>query len=509
MNTPATSIVFLLLAGATAIAGGSADSTIWSAAKGGLIDSGWIVSAPAGSEDYFDQTYMLAAGIDNSEDGVLASGLAICGTAVSVADFGSGRTYPRVGVFLSNLAVDSTGETPDLANAVAEAASPPLGQPELYHFVAFDLGKGTIPGGVTRVHAVAQLPPGDPGLLGIGADSHSSGTTGGYAGFTTDGYQTPSQDVSFLDFGLNPGQDNSTTTSCKPADRLPHGRLRGSSWRQGVGEGDKLTLHLRAGARLDLAFFGTRAGDRLRIYANTQPCAPAVPVGPVLTASGDPDGDGSYLRIHATWPSGIGGTTVRFSAVWGNAACAAAGAGFTNCITIIAEQDLPFGACDDGTIESAWVVQIPSGPSDYFNNHFGDGRGVPGVVGLTIAVLDFGAYLPLYPSAGVSNANLALDASGFTPDLAAPLALVAPFTFPPGTIASTSAQYIRHAISVAGSSLGTHVHAWVQFPPGDSGLLAVGADTTSSVDCSFFSLDGYATPALATPPNWGLRLRTN
>ena len=485
------------------------NSAIWSDTKGGLVDGGWVVQFPTGSSDYFDSTFVVVPGIGNGEDGNIGLGLPTTGVAISVTDFGSGRTYGLIGNFQSNLTLDGSGETPDLAAPIGGTlTSPPLSPPPLFQFVSFDLAEGGIPGGTTRLHVVAQLPPGDSGLLGIGADSGSTGTTGGLSGFTTDGYTTPSIGASFLDFGLSTGQDNSATTSCKQADRKPHGRLRASNLQQGVGEGDKLTVTVKAGDTLNLAFFGTKSGDKLRLYFNVAPCTPAVAIGPVLPTIPDADGDGTFIRLNATWPAGFGGQTFRFSAVWGNPACSNPGVGFTNCVTVITAADPTFGTCDDGTIESGWVVQIPSGSSDYFNNNFGNGTGHASLTSLTISVLDFVTATPAYPTSGVSNANLGVDASGNTPDIGAPLATVSPFTFPSGSFDTTSGLYHSHAIAVPGGSLGTNVHGWVQFPPGDSGLLGVGADSSSGTNgCSFFSLDGYSSPAVSFFTNWGIRVK--
>ena len=76
-------------------------------------------------------------------------------------------------------------------------------------------------------------------------------------------------------------------------------------------------------------------------------------------------------------PSGFAGNTFKFAAVWGNSTsnCLSPGVGFTNCVAIAIGDDPPppppFGTCDDGTVETGWVVTIPSGSSDYFNNSFG------------------------------------------------------------------------------------------------------------------------------------------
>ncbi|MFO0983637.1 MAG: hypothetical protein U1E76_18230 [Planctomycetota bacterium] len=492
----------MLTCAAPAFAGGNADSTIWSGVKQDPIDSAWVVQYPTGSADYFDATYHVVAGSGNVAGASIAGALPITAVAVSVADFGSGRVYPRVGAYRSNLALDPSGESPDLAAALAELASPAFAPPPLYDFVAFDTPEGAIPSGDTRVHAVVQLPPGDSGLLGVGADSTTAAVG---SGFTTDGYTTPSVGLAWLDFGLNVGQDNSTTTSCKPADRAPHGRLRAGRVLQGIGEGDQLTVPVRPGQVLQLAFFGPQAGDRWRLYLSLAPCTPSQPIGPILSTVADPDADGSYMRLSTIWPSGFGGMTLRFAAAWGNPACSNPGAGFTNCVTIIT-ADTRFGVCDDGTIESGWVVSIPAGPSDYFSNNFGAAPpSVNYVTGLCIAAIDFGATTAAFPAAGVSLANLGVDPSGSTPDIGSPLALIAPFSFAPGTYTSTSAGYACQPCSIPGSLLSGNVHGWAQL----AANIAVGADTTSINGCSFFSTDGYATPAQPVPANLGIRLTTN
>jgi hypothetical protein len=451
--------------------------------------------------------------------------LPITGIAVSVADFGSGRTYAVVGLYNPNLVLDSSGNTPDLSNPLTYAVSPPLTPPPLFDYVTYDLPDATIPAGSTKIHSVVELPPGDSGLLTVGGDSNTTHLGLATSGFTTDGYATPAIMMSFIDIGLNPGQDNSTTVSCKAEEREPHGRLRVSNPTQLIGSGDRLSLTIRAGDPIQLAFFGPQIGDMARLYCtlaptnpvipreadrNLAPCIPAVHLGPVLTTTPDPDGSGSYLRVDATWPAGYGGRAFQFRAAWGNPACSNPGVGFTNCVTVIAKPDPEFGICDDGTVETGWVVQIPSGSSDYFNNSFGAPFGkVNGVVGLTISVLDFGTSAAGYPTSGVSNANLVVDPSGNTPDIGNPLAAVSPFTFPPGSFETTSPSYTSHGVSIPGGSLSAHVHGWVQFPPGDPGLLGVGGDTTQNNGCSFFSLDGYSSPAISFFVNWGIRIKTN
>ena len=499
---------------AIAAAGASAqseNSTIWSN-QASAIDSGWVVTFPTGSSDYFSQAFAASAAL-NVEVTTVSKALPIKGVGVSVADFGGSQTYPTVGVFRPNVSLDPGGNTPDLSLAIATSSeSMVFGQP-LFTYQDFDTtAQATIPISDATTLSVVQLPPGDSGLIAVGADSNAAP---GSSGFTQDGFSTPSITLTFLDFGMAIGQDNSVTSSCKPADRVLHGRLRCQKLTAaGIMNGDALNATIIGGDTLNLSFYGTKAGDKWRLYFATAPCSPAIALGPVLSTIPDSDGDGSFLRINATFPSGFGGQTFRFAAVWGNGACLAPGAGFTNCVTVITGPDPSYGKIDDCTMESGWVVNIPSLSSDYFNNSFGaKPSGVNGVTALTIAPFDFVAATPAYPTSGVSTANTGVDPSGNSPNVVGGgvLASVSPFTFSSGTFATTCSQFVSHAVSVSGAAMtGPSIHGWLQFPPGDPGLCGVGADTNSGTSGkSFFSLDAYTTPAVAFFTNWGIRLKTN
>ena len=52
-------------------------------------------------------------------------------------------------------------------------------------------------------------------------------------------------------------------------------------------------------------------------------------------------------------------------------------------------------------------------------------------------------------------------------------------------------------------------HGYIQFPPGDNGLIGVGADTNNSfIGTMGWTLDGYATAAnLFGAGNWGMRVQ--
>jgi hypothetical protein len=500
---------------AIAAAGASAqteNSTIWSNLISGAPDSGWVVAFPSGSSDYFSAAYATSASL-NVEGNTVSKAMPIKGVGVCETEFGSTVSYPTVGVFRPNVGLDATGNTPDLGSPIATSTEATVSGNPLFTYQDFDTtAQATIPIADATTLSVVQFPPGDSGLLGVGADS--SAASNGTSGFTQDGFATASILISFLDFGMAIGQDNSATSSCKPADRAPHGRLRTQKLTgSGIMGGDHLTTTVIGGDTLNLAFFGSKSGDKWKLYFNTAPCSPAIAIGPVLPTSADSDGDGSFQRINATFPTGFGGQTFRFSAVWGNGGCISPGVGFTNCITVITGPDPKYGVVDDCTIESGWVVAIPAGSSDYFNNSYGPKPGsVNGVTALTISVLDFVTATPAYPSSGISTANTTVDPSGNSPNLTGPgvLATVSPYTFPAGSFETTCSQFSTHPVAVSGGAMtGPSINAWVQFPPGDSGLLGVGGDTTASNASSFFTQDGYTTASVAFFVNWGIRLKTN
>jgi hypothetical protein len=511
------------------------NASIWSHQLGNdaAVDSGWVVSIPALTSDSFSAAYNVTAGLADNDDRQQINGnMNVNGVGISVADFGTTQTFETIGVFRPNLPLDPTGLTPNLATPIATSgASITTGTP-LFTFQFFGTtADGDIPTGDTTAVASVEFPVGDPGLLGVGSDSTASGT--GNCGFTQDNYATPTIVASFIDMGINIGQDNTNTSSCKQSARLPHGRLRcqtigSAGGGTSVTQGDKLACTVRATDTLNMAFFGTKPGSSDKIsfkfyFAGLggPGCSPSTGLGPVLPAisDGDSDNRGVFLRINAPFPSGFAGNTFKFAAVWGNnpSTCLSPGVGFTNCVSIAIGDDPPppppFGQCDDGTVETGWVVTIPSLTSDYFNNSNGPAPGgFPGSANYAISVLDFLTAVPAYPTSGFSNPNLGVDASGNTPDVAGAgvIVTVSPFTFPAGTFATTSGAYVVQPAAAGGGAFsGISIHAWVQFPPGDPGLLGVGGDTTLPQGCSYFTQDAYTSPAIffGSIANWGLRIQ--
>lgn len=166
----------------------------------------------------------------------------------------------------------------------------------------------------------------------------------------------------------------------------------------------------------------------------------------------------------------------------------------------------------DGNYEGGWVVQIPSGSSDYFNVRT-DAAGGTGAAGIHVNVADFGSSTP-FPYVGITGSNTSLDPTGNTPDLSTTYGdnLGGLSSWLTGsTFVSVNNQFS----SSANVSLGAGTHVVLQFPPFDPGLLGVGGDSDTRVrggdespgtgsnpfDSSYFTLDGYSTAAAGPTPD--------
>jgi hypothetical protein len=156
---------------------------------------------------------------------------------------------------------------------------------------------------------------------------------------------------------------------------------------------------------------------------------------------------------------------------------------------------------DDGTYENCWKVQNPSGPSDYFNVDFNADCAGALVVAICVEVCETSAG-GSHGSMGIYNDNLGLDPTGGTPDLSSPVCppAVGP-TGLPGTFCTDMVAYDIPDCTLGGSN----VHAVYCFAPGDSSVWVCG-DVSGSANRSFFTLDGYSTPALPFTVNWAIRL---
>ncbi|MEW6746646.1 MAG: hypothetical protein AB1486_28225, partial [Planctomycetota bacterium] len=419
-------------------------------------------------------------------------------------DFGSGTSYPRTGLFDANITLDATGNTPDLATGTSAGALP--GGGVVYNYVYGSFGGNYTPASEPN-HVATQFPPGDSATLAIANDDTSTTL---FSGWTQDGYTTPA--YGGYNFGLNAIVNRIAELQAAPAPAAYDGGL--SQYLESSDErGDFTTVTVGTGNFYGLIYNNATSGVLWQLWLSFLG-APFKKLSPTLFTF--PSGGGAYLRAGDFWPYGFGGFTFNFVAVSGKPGVLGSVA-VSNEVTLITLPDVGcnWGIADDGVVESGWVVSIPSGSSDYFSNYFNCGFTPPVdyVTNYLLSVLDFGTTATSYPSSGVHVANTTIDPSGWTPDLSFGWA-VAPYTFVPLTFATTSGMYVaRDFVDIPYATFGTDdVHGVIQFPPGDSGWLGIGGDTTPSPNvnwASTWTLNGYTTAAnrFDTIAGWGLRMQ--
>jgi hypothetical protein len=185
-----------------------------------------------------------------------------------------------------------------------------------------------------------------------------------------------------------------------------------------------------------------------------------------------------------------------------------------------------FGQIDDGVFDgTVWKVQNPAGPSDYFNNRFDhfDASGAACTNQTTYTAIeansfDFCGTGPSWASIGIYGPNTA--AGSTTPNLANPFVLCTSLKVGPGGTYGTTYDFPDVNVSTnTALANATLMHVAVQWPANDS-CIWIGSDTdgtdddsTSTGSCttipgtaSFFTLNGYTTPALLTGVNMQMRI---
>ncbi|MEW6744907.1 MAG: hypothetical protein AB1486_19300 [Planctomycetota bacterium] len=480
----------LLLAAAlgrvAAVAGDSAPTTWNLTSTDGTLEGIW--AGPHwwgdGPGDYMNARY----------DGLL--GRPINGVSIAAYEYSEGATFDFVGLFDANLGLDPSGNTPDLIRGIT-TIGPVFGGDLDYVYATFG---GTYRPSSEPQHVVVQMNPDNWGLW-VAYDEDDP--RGNFSGWTWDGYITPAIDA-WADLAMNVNVD-----ICQEFSGTG-GRL--GFYRELTDEtGDFVTTTTHIDEELGSVFFAPAAGSLWMLFLSVA----GVPVAPVSAPLPTvPDGSCGYLRTGTIWPYGFGGMT--FHLIAASAVPGVRGsAGISNEVTlsVLADPVCTWGVKDDGTYEDRFAVWPPDA-DDYFSTWFN--CRTPPVVDLItdmkVAVFDYGTTATSFPASGVFAANLALDPTGWTPDLAAGYE-VGPFTFPAGVLASTSGQLVvRDFPDIPYSSLpDDNVHGVIQFPPGEPRFLGIGADTTPTLLIewgSAWSNDGYATPAQRYDhyAGWGLRL---
>ncbi|MEW6746188.1 MAG: hypothetical protein AB1486_25895 [Planctomycetota bacterium] len=470
-----------------AVAGDSAPTTWNQSNTDGTLE--WPWTGPhwwgQGPEDFVNARY----------DGL--AGRPINGVSIAAHDYSEGASFALVGLFEANLGLDPTGNTPDLNHGIT-TVDPVFGGDLDYVYATFG---GTYTPSSDPQHVVVQMNPDDFGLY-VGCDEDEP--RGGFSGWTSDGYMTPASDA-WADLGMSVNID-----VCQ--------EFAGTAGRLGLcrkltdESGDFVTATTLIDEDLGAVFFAPASGSLWMLFLSVAG-APVVPVSTSLPTI--PDGSCGYLRAGTVWPYGFGDMTFNLVAVSGVPGVRGS-VGISNEVTLIVLTDpvCTWGVKDDGTYETQYAVWTPAGSADYFSTWFNCRTPpvVDRVTDMKVAVFDFGTTATAFPTSGVFAANLSLDPTGWTPDLTAGYA-VAPFTFPPGVLASTSGQLVvRDFPDIPYSTFpDDNVHGVIQFPPGEQGQLGIGADTTPTLVIewgSTWTTDGYTTPAFRYDEyaGWGLRL---
>jgi hypothetical protein len=181
-----------------------------------------------------------------------------------------------------------------------------------------------------------------------------------------------------------------------------------------------------------------------------------------------------------------------------------------------------YGHKDDGAIDfNIWKVQNPAGPSDWFNVNNGTSdpaSSITMITGMEISGFDFCGFGPCWEEVGEYAANLAVDATGATPDINSPISTLGSATacITPGS-ADGNAPYTFYDIPDFAPSSTTIYHAAVKWSTGDS-CIWLGSDTdgTDTTVCakiipnsgseSLWTLDNYTNPGNRfSGANWGIR----
>jgi len=189
-----------------------------------------------------------------------------------------------------------------------------------------------------------------------------------------------------------------------------------------------------------------------------------------------------------------------------------------------------FGQIDDGTFDgNLWKVQNPAGPADYFNNridHF-DGAGNPCSTPATYTSIqamswDFCGTGPSWAAAGIYGSSTSLG--GNTPDLLNPLVQCTTLqvTTATGPTYANGTTYDFPDVNASTNSALANtlvMHTVVQWPLGDSCIWigsdadGIDDDASSTGSCtvvpstaSFFTLNGYTTPAVSAGVNTMMRI---
>jgi hypothetical protein len=456
------------------------------------------------------------------------AGMTILGLGVELYATSNTLQLDFAAICGDDLAVDPSGRTPDLAHPLSILAHPNGGTPSSLfctESTVFDLPDVTL--GTGGVHGVIAFPVGDTAtwICADSTDANGGSHTGArHSFYTTDSYATPASYAA---------QKWNYMIRLVGTPPTPGGGL---FLINGV-----TAASIRSGKDIALQFWssdGNAATQYLEFLAVTS-AGPFLPLPAVVLTTGDtdflPNGIQQLGVVSGTMPCATIGAKFQFGCFFSdNLDRKPDGKNKIKISNLASVAVIPsttcwpnvcFGIQDDGTMDGfifnprLWYgIGTVSGPNDAGSVHMGRisplGLAVTHLTAVEAATWDFCGTNPCWQQIGIYPSNTVLDPSGNTPDLASPLTSIGGSSacdyehggiwgFPavvydtPDIVASTAIDY----------------HAAFEWPNGDScmyiGLDLNGTGDDNGLDCvpaisgtspvgsaSFFSLDGFATPAV-------------
>lgn len=451
----------------------------------GGAESCWKVVNPSGPSDYFNVCF-----------GTECAGQLVVAICAEECETNAGGSIGQLLVTGSNLTLDPTGCTPDLNNVITGVANP-TGLPGDFcsTLVAYDVPDVKL--GSTSINVVQCDNPGDSAVW-LCADS-SSGTPS-QSGFSSDGYSTPAIIFTPANWILGPGI-------------IPCGG--NTFWVDGG-----LSTKINECDTICLLFAGECNFQPFLVFLSNNGNPVILAAGVVFfTGIGSVDDAGNTFALQFKWPpTGFFGK-LTFVAVYQD--CVTGRIEVSNEISITVNQraNCGYGQQDDGIVDAnIWKVQNPAGSLDYFNVHQGTApSSVSTLTSVEVASWDFCATGPSWGEVGIYLSNTGLDATGGTP-LTPGISVVtgAAAAVPPSQSDWAYPATLYDTADVGGAG-GTDFHTAVKWGTGDS-CLWIGSDNdgtdgpcgTIPSTASYFTLDGYSTPALqSTNNNWVQKLNWN
>jgi hypothetical protein len=498
----------------------------------GIAWTSWKVRSPTGHKDYFN--------VDcNDEAGnMTVSGIALQ-TFMSTPPAGSNPGIRYIALCPDNLAVDSLGHTPDLNSPLTRLGSRGGTGPAITGvpgptagycpgMLVYDTPDVTVPttGGA---HMVMTFNTGESSTW-LCSDF---GSVVGRSYFTTTAYTTPATGLGNYDLMMR-----AVGTMIPPSNGSAYMTVNNATGSVEFPQVATVTTTLWSSAAVQptlyeqgafVSGFGFIPAPQLAMSTGFENFAPISDLfqGTLCGPLSDPSNP----------PCVPAGLAFGFTAFYiDNNDLKKNGNGKikqTNVVNCLITSDCAcnpcpcFGQKDDGQIDGVyWKVQNPAGPADYFNVRFDhtDTVGAPCpnpavVSSIDVATWDLcGAGTAAWGSIGLYPPDTVVDPSGGTPLLASPIstATSAVLGLPPAHFDTGSAA---HTIDIPDVNASTNavlagaidLHTAVGWVPGDS-CTWMGSDTDGSDDppgagtsvgtASYFTLNGYSTPAIIYPVNW-------